>query len=374
VNTSSEPDADQRPTTEHVSVPPILETKKSSPAAILTRFALVGLLLFLIFGVIFPSIVDYSDVWDALKSLEPAAMVLLAVLAMSVELCQSGAYALLTPGLGLRRAFLAQESSVLVSNTVPGPSGTAARYVTYRKFGISAEDFGQSYIVVSIWNSAVPLLLPVFAIALLSTQQEVPRPVMLLAVVGLVVSAIGAVLLAVVLRSERYAFRIGEWFGRILNWLRGLVRRPPEEEVGKAVVHFRFTTLSVVRQHWAVLTSLLLGKEFLSYLTLLGSLRALGANQVQLTAIEVFAVYAVVRLATMIQITPGGVGIVESLYIAGLLWATDGRDEATVVAGVFVFRMFTYLLPIIVGGICSLWLSREFRRGRREAAQPVQPS
>jgi hypothetical protein len=33
---------------------------------------------------------------------------------------------------------------------VPGPSGTAARYVTYRKFGVTAEDFGQSYVVVSI--------------------------------------------------------------------------------------------------------------------------------------------------------------------------------------------------------------------------------
>jgi uncharacterized membrane protein YbhN (UPF0104 family) len=75
----------------------------------------------------------------------------------------------------------------------------------------------------------------------------------------------------------------------------------------------------------------------------------------------------------MIQITPGGVGIVESLYIAGLLWATEGADEATVVAGVFVFRMFTYLLPIVVGGVCWLWLSREFRRAHREGAQSAQP-
>jgi uncharacterized protein (TIRG00374 family) len=340
-----------------VAVPPILKTKKSSPVAALTRAALVVVLLYLIFGVILPSFADYSDVWDALTSLEPTAALLLVALVLVIESCQTGAYALLTRGLGFPHAFMAQEASVVVSNTVPGPSGTAARYVTYRKFGVTAEDFGQSYVVVSIWNNGVPLLLPGIALLALSSQQDVAGAVVALAAIGLAVSVVAGALLVVVVRSERWAFRLGEWFARVLNWARGLVRRPPEEQVGETVVRFRFTTLRSVRDHWAALSALILGKELATFLTLLGSLRALGENRVALTALEVFAVYAVVRLATMVQITPGGVGIVESLYIAALLWATDGADEATVVAAVFVFR----LLPILLGGVCWLLLPRALR-------------
>jgi uncharacterized protein (TIRG00374 family) len=349
---------------QHVTVPPILEPAKSSPVQVMLRGVLVLLLLYLIFGIIIPNFVDYSDVWDALTSLEPAAIVLLTVLAMTVEGCKAGSYAVLTTGLAYRWAFVAQEAAVVVSNTVPGPSGTAARYVSYRKFGVSAEDFGRSYVVNSAWSNAVPLILPGFALLLLSTQQDVPGNVITLALIGLAVSVVGLVLAITVLRSEHYAYRIGEWFGRLLNWGRGLVRRPPEEEVGQAVVRFRFEALDVVRDHWPALTGLVLLRELSSFLALLTSLRALGEHRVTLTFLEVFAVYAVVRLASMVEITPGGVGVVESLYIGALLVASDGQDKPTIVAAVFVFRLFTYLLPIIVGGGCSVILARHFRRMR----------
>jgi uncharacterized protein (TIRG00374 family) len=338
----------------------------------MVRGALVLLLLFLIFGVIIPSFADYSEVWDALTSIEPAAALLLAVLAMTVEGCKAGSYAVLTTGLGFKWAFVSQEAAVVVSNTVPGPSGTAARYVSYRKFGVTAEDFGRSYVVNSAWSNAVPLILPTVALLLLATQQDVPSNVIVLALVGLAVSIVALAIAITVMRSERYAYRIGEWFGRLLNWGRGLVRRPPEEEVGQAVVRFRFEALDAVRDHWAALTGLVLLKEFSTFLALLTSLRALGEQRVDLTFLEVFAVYAVVRLATMVEITPGGVGVVESLYIAALLVATEGQDKSTIVAAVFVFRIFTYLLPILVGACCSVLLARHFRRAGATAAEHME--
>lgn len=342
-------------------VPPILETKKTSPVQKLVRVTLTLLLVYLIFGVLIPSFASYEDVWDALTSLEPAAVLVLTGLTLLVESCKAGSYALIIPGLRFGPAFLAQESAAVVSNTVPGPSGTAARYVTYRKYGISSEDFGQSYVVNSAWGNAIPLILPSVGLALLSLQEDIPGNVLTLALIGLAVSAAGIVLAVMVMRSERFAYRLGERFGRALNWARGLVRRPPEEEVGKAVVRFRFDVLDTVRAHWAGLTFLILLREISTYLVLLTSLRALGAQQVDLTAIEVFAVYTVVRLATLVEITPGNVGISEALYIAALTWASEGQDEDVIVAAVFVFRMFTYLGPILLGGICSMILARRFR-------------
>jgi uncharacterized protein (TIRG00374 family) len=357
-----------------VGVPPILETKKTSPIQKLVRITLTLLLIYLIFGVLIPSFASYEDVWDALTSLEPAAILVLTGLTLLVESCKAGSYAMLIPELRFGPAFLAQESAAVVSNTVPGPSGTAARYVTYRKYGISSEDFGESYVVNSSWGNAVPLILPSIGVALLSVQSEIPDRVMTLALIGLAVSAVGIVLAVMVMRSERFAYRLGEKFGRVLNWARGLVRRPPEEQVGQAVVRFRFEVLDTVRAHWAGLTGIMLMREFATYLVLLTSLRALGAQQVDLTAIEVFAVYTVVRLATLVEITPGNVGISEALYISALTWAADGQDADTIVAAVFVFRMFTYLGPILLGGLCSAVLARRFRAQAEAGPEAPPPS
>jgi uncharacterized protein (TIRG00374 family) len=349
-------------------VPPMLETQKSSPVQKFVRITLTLLLVYLIFGVLIPSFASYEDVWDALTSLEPAAVLVLTALTLLIESCKAGSYALIIPPLRFGPAFLAQEAAAVVSNTVPGPSGTAARYVTYRKYGISPEDFGQSYVVNSAWGNAIPLILPSVGLALLSVQEEIPDRVATLAFIGLAVSVVGIALAVMVMRSERFAYRLGERFGRLWNWARGLVKRPPSEQVGDAVVRFRFDVLDTVRAHWAGLTFLILLREVATYLVLLTSLRALGAQQVDLTAIEVFAVYTVVRLATLIEITPGNVGISEALYISALSWAAEGQDQDTIVAAVFVFRMFTYLGPILVGGICSMILARRFR------AQAAAPS
>lgn len=301
--------ADQGPR----EVPPILEPSRASPARRITRVVLTLLLLYLIFGLLIPSFASYQDVWDALTSLEPWSLVVLTLLTVGIESCKAGSYALLVPALGFGRAFLAQEAAAVVSNTVPGPSGTAARYVTYRKYGISSEDFGTSYVVNSAISNAVPLVLPCVGVALLATEHEVPGPVLTLALIGLAVSLLALLLAVLVIRSERAAYRLGEWVGRLLNWARGLVRKPPAEEVGQAVVRFRFDVLGSVRSRWLSLTAVVVLRELLTFLALLVSLRALGVGPVELSAIEVFAVYTVVRLATLVEITPGNVGITEAL-------------------------------------------------------------
>ena len=97
-----------------------------------------------------------------------------------------------------------------------------------------------------------------------------------------------------------------------------------------------------------------------TYLGLVVSLRAVGAPHDDLTAVEIFAVYSLVRLLTLIEITPGNIGIAETLYISGLIWAAESTSDDTIVAGVFVFRMFTYLLPIVLGGVCWIGMRRYF--------------
>ena len=343
-------------------MPPILEPEKTSPRQRIIRITLTLLLLYLIFGVLIPSFASYEDVWDALTSLDPATVVFLTGLTLVVEGCKAGAFAVIIEPLRFPDAFLAQESAAVISNTVPGPSGTAARYVTYRKFGISTEGFATSYVVNSSVSNVLPLVLPSIGLALLSTQEEVPGAVWTLALIGLGVSLALLVLAVLIMRSEQFARRFGARLGRFVNWLRGMARRPPGEEFGETVVAWRRDVVDILRQRALGLVGLFMLREAATYLILLTSLRGLGVGAEVLTPIEVFAVYTVVRLATLVEITPGNVGITEALYISALNWAAGGRDADAIVAAVFVFRMFTYLGPILIGGVCTALLSRRFRR------------
>jgi putative heme transporter len=342
-------------------LPPMLEPEKVSPSQRIIRGVLTLLLLYLIFGLLIPSFASYQDVWDALTSLDLATVLLLTGLTLVVEGCKAGAYALMIVPLRFVDAFLAQESAAVISNTVPGPSGTAARYVTYRKLGISTEDFATSYVVNSSVSNVLPLVLPTIGLALLSTQSDVPGSVWTLALVGLAVSLVLLVLAVLVVRSEEFARGLGARVGRFVNWLRGVVHRPPGRDLGDTVVEWRSEVVDVFRHRALGLVGLFGLRELATYLVLLVSLRGLGVGPEVLTAVEVFAVYTVVRLATLVEITPGNVGITEALYISALDWAAGGQESDAIVAAVFVFRMFTYLGPILVGGLCTLILSRRLR-------------
>lgn len=349
----------------------IFETPKPSPLQILARGILVALLLFLIFGVLIPEFANYAEVWAAIRSLSWAALILMVVLTLTIELMKSAAPTVLIPSLGLGEAFMAQEASAVVSNTIPGPSGMIARYATYRRYGISLEDFSRATVVNSAWSNVIPLILPSIAVPLAATQETVPTRVVVLTVVALGISILVIAICVAVVRSERFARWFGEHAARLVNWMRGLVNRPPSKTVGKAVVHFRFDVADSARENGLNLTAVVLGKEFSTYLALLVSVRATGIGADEITAVEVFACYAVVRLLTLIEITPGNVGIAEALYIRTLSWSAPGESESVIVAAVFVFRMFTYLGPIIIGGGCWVYLRRYLQRHHPVEPQPA---
>jgi putative heme transporter len=62
-------------------------------------------------------------------------------------------------------------------------------------------------------------------------------------------------------------------------------------------------------------------------------------------------------LLTLVPFTPGGVGVVETGASAVLV--AFGVDPAAAVAGFLLFRVFSYLIEIPVGGlITACWLVR----------------
>jgi uncharacterized protein (TIRG00374 family) len=80
----------------------------------------------------------------------------------------------------------------------------------------------------------------------------------------------------------------------------------------------------------------------------------------------VLAAYAVERMLTLVPITPGGVGVVETAATAVLVGF--GADPVGAAAGVVLFRVFSYLIEIPLGAVvAAAWFART-RSARLRAA------
>jgi putative heme transporter len=349
----------------------MLQPKRLSPLEILARGTLIAILLYLIFGVVIPEFADYDEVWDAIMSLSWLALFTLVGLTFAIELGKSAAPSLLIEDLSLGQAFLAQETSAVVSNTIPGPSGTVAKFATYRRYGIDTIDFGRGTVMNGVWNHIVALTMPTFAIAMLATQEKVPGKIIAITLGALVLSLVAIAVGISIMRSETFARRFANGTSRVVNWARGLIRRPPSTTFDEEIARLRVDLIVTTRTKGIRLAVVVVVKEVTTFLALLVSLRAVGAPKDELTVIEVFASYSVVRLLTIIETTPGNVGVAEALYIATLSWAAPDLSQDIIVAGTFTFRMFTYLGPILIGLVCWFWLRRYFRRSEPTASSPA---
>ena len=135
-----------------------------------------------------------------------------------------------------------------------------------------------------------------------------------------------------------------------------------------AVVKFRNRVIGLVRYRWIRLTAATILSHAALYLVLLTSLRVMGVSEDEVGWARVLAVFAFARLLTAIPLTPGGVGVVELALITGLTSA--GGDAPQVVAAVLLFRLLTYILPILLGAFTYI-LWRRKRSWWTDSAPPL---
>ena len=122
-----------------------------------------------------------------------------------------------------------------------------------------------------------------------------------------------------------------------------------------------------VRRRWIVLTLVTLIGHLALFQVLLVSLRVMGVSEQDASWSQVLAVFAFARLVTAIPLTPGGVGIVELALISGI--SAAGGEKAEVVAAVLIFRLLTYVVPIVFGAITYLYWRHN--RSWRDSAPPA---
>jgi uncharacterized membrane protein YbhN (UPF0104 family) len=98
------------------------------------------------------------------------------------------------------------------------------------------------------------------------------------------------------------------------------------------------------------------------YLVFLLTVRLVGITGTEVSWAEVLGIFAPGRLLSAIPITPGGVGVIELTYLAGLVLAAGGgAAHAEAVAAALLFGLLTYGVRIPLDGITYLIWQRRTR-------------
>lgn len=322
-----------------------------------------------IFALIIPKITSYQVVWQTIRqltALQLGVLVLATVFNLFTYWWQMMAA---MPSLSTAKAAVNNQTGTTISNILPGGGVIALGVVMkmFRSWGFSPTAIGLEISLTGIWNSFLKLGLPVIALAMVALTGVSNPALVAPAVIGLLILAGAVLLFALALWKTRFARSIGRGLGRAASWLRAILRKPPVTDWGDRAVRFRADTVDLVSARWIALTLTTILSHLALYVILLLALRDLGVTGTEISWAEVLAIFSFGRLVTALPITPGGVGVVEVVYILGITVIARNHAhvpypvlKAQVAAAVLIFRTLTYGIQIPLGGFTYLiWRARK---------------
>jgi putative heme transporter len=317
------------------------------------RFLGGGLALVVVVAVFvffLPRIADYRDVWSVLKTLDwQDALILTGATVINLVTFAPPWMAAL-PGIGFRQAFVMSQASTALSMVSPAGAavGMAGSYTMLRSWGFASSAVGLAVAVTGIWNQLATLAFPIVGFALLATQNEDHPALRTTALIGVAVLVVVVVGFVLALSSNARAVRIGDLAARIANRVYGLFRlKRRVSSGGESLARFRGRALQLLRRRWHVLTLATLAGHLGVFLVLVACIETVGSTSAEITLIEAFAAWSLVRVLGAIPFTPGGLGLVE-LGLSGALVAF-GAANADAVAVTLLYRFLTVVPTLGLG-------------------------
>jgi uncharacterized protein (TIRG00374 family) len=329
--------------------------------------ALAIIVVVVVFVFVLPRIADWGAVWDVIKSLTARDTAILAFVTILNILTFGPPWMAALPGLSFRNSLTVSLASTAIANVAPGGDavGLATTFAMLRGWGFEKARVTLALVVFTVWNQLVNVLFPVIAVVLLALEGQSNRLLQIAAVIGGAILVVVIAAFAIALRSESGARRVGDLAQRVINWAMRVIRRAPRPGASDALVRFRTDSLDLLRARWLWLTVTTLAGHLTVWLVLVASLRVVGIDADEVSLLESFAAWALVRLLTAIPITPGGLGVVE-LGLTGTLVGFGGsRDQ--VIAAVLLYRALTFLPPLPLGLLAGLTFRRAHPEDLEEA-------
>jgi putative heme transporter len=310
------------------------------------------------FAYFLPTIANYGDVWRVVKQLSwPQVAALLAATALNL-VTFAPPWMIVLPRLSFVRAMQLTQASTALSIVLPAGAavGAAGAVGILRHWGFAARDTARAVTLTSLWNQLLNLSFPIVAVFMLTIAGEQSAALATAAFIGVAVLGIVVGGFVLVLVSRRLAKEVGDVVARFANWALGKVRRGPVSWGGSSFERFRDDAGEFLERRWHVLTLASLAGSLTVFGVLVVSLRVFDVPSSQVSLVEAFAAWSLVRIIGSIPITPGGIGVIE-LGLTGALLGFGGNN-AGVVAAVLVFRFLTVVPTLLLGLLSAFTLRR----------------
>jgi uncharacterized protein (TIRG00374 family) len=329
----------------------------------LVGIALAAVLVGAVFLLILPRIADYRDVWGVLKGLSARDAVLIVGATVLNVVTFAPPWMVALPGLGFRQALALTQASTALSIVSPAGAavGMAGSYTLLRSWGFGRASVGLAVAVTGVWNQFANIVFPIVGLALLTAVNERHPALQTAAFLGVAVLVLALGAFALALSSAARARAVGSLVARVVSRVRRALRRPPVLWSGESLASFRSRTLDLLRRRWHVLTISTLGGHLTVFLLLVVCLRALGVSAGEVSLVEAFAAWALIRILGALPLTPAGLGFVE-LGLSGALVAF-GASNADAVAATLLYRFLT-VAPTLVLGLAAVvtWRMHDRRK------------
>ena len=337
----------------------------SRRAALLRSGLIVGVLV-IVFLVILPRYIDYQEVAAAFQALTLSQIALMTILGVIAWFLSGLVFCALIPGLSIIRGPTSWLILSGIGASVPfGPWNMGVLWVVVRGWGVANIPATSGIALYGIVNELSRLFLPLFAVIVLAATGALAGvqnadTAWVIAIISAIAFVVATALIIAVVRSERAADWLGRTGQRIVSWTMRRLGRQGAPDVSASIHRFRDQLGVVIRRRGLAALGTSIVSQFAWVIVLIVALRMTGVPESVLSPGDIFAVYALVMVITIIPLSPGGAGVPELLFISGLTAIAGTEYQSTITAGVFLYRLYYWFLPIPLAWI----LLKVARRGR----------
>jgi putative heme transporter len=326
-------------------------TKAAGGGSRTTKYAVrVVLLAVVLYFLVLPQTPAFRAAASDLRSVEPVFLLMGFALVMASIACYSG---LTRSALGEDERvshltmFCIQLATRSVTNVVPGGSaaGSALGFRLLTSAGVGGPAAGFALATAALGSAVVLNVVFWFGLMVSIPVRGVNPLYALGALAGVLIMVIVAVLCIGLIDGSGRA-------ERAVRWVAGKLRLDPDRwanvlrEVGQRVSEL-VADRSLLRRvvGWS------LGQWLFDMAALWVFLRAFGHS---LDVDALIVAFGLANILAAIPITPGGLGVVEAVYLTTLVGFGVPSREATL--GVASYRIAQYFFPIVLGALAYLSL------------------
>lgn len=342
------------------------------PKIILIVLGLVAAVL--IFTLLIPQFGNFEQGWQAALAIPREWLIVIVVGSLFSILVYPLTAPAAIPGLGYKAAFLDRQAGFAIATGVPWAGGAIAvgvQYSVLATYRVPQRKAAAAVAADAVWTYLMTFGTPAMALVLLFglERRTISSQLEFLALIAAIAFIVSVVIIAIVLRSETGARRVGTWAQGIIAWVFRLVHKAPPDVVD-SIVGFHESAAQMVSTRWKQLTLTNALAQFAPFVVLIGALYGTGAFDTELTILEAIVAFSVALLLASVPIAPGGLGTVDAALI-GLL-VTFGATSAQATAADIIWRAFAYFPQMLIGFGALLYFFWDRRRISARDPSPVE--